>query len=127
MSAHEGEGFARKHGMAAECCGDIGDAALPQQVEGGIAARGEIGRRPVCPDLTGVLAERHVPDVMEAILDLPVPAPHLLEPAASACSGGKLVRACAHSARVVPAFSPLTYSTSRRRRHTWARAGQPAI
>lgn len=59
---------------------DIGHAAQPQQVEGGIATSGEVGWGPVRPDLASVLPERHIPDVVQAVLDLPVAAPQLLEP-----------------------------------------------
>lgn len=61
--------------MAAQGGGDIRDAVLAQQVEGGVATGGEIGRSMVHSDLAGIFTQRHVADIVQAALDLPVPAP----------------------------------------------------
>jgi hypothetical protein len=68
------------HGLAAEGGGDSGHASLPQQIEGGLTTGSQIGRGAIRADLAGVFAQRHLPDVVSAVLDRPLPAPPLLQP-----------------------------------------------
>ena len=50
--------------MPTEGRGDIGDASLTQQIEGRIAAGGEVRGSAVRTHLAGVFAQRYVPDIM---------------------------------------------------------------
>jgi hypothetical protein len=66
--------------MAAEGGGDVGDAGPPQEIEHRIATGGEIGRGAVRTHLAGVFAQDHIAYIVQAVLNLPVPAPRLLQP-----------------------------------------------
>jgi len=66
--------------MAAEGGGDVGDAGPPQEIERRIATGGEIGRGAVRTHLAGVFAQGHIAYIVQAVLNLPVPAPRLLQP-----------------------------------------------
>src|SRR5258706_7127328 len=114
--------------MATEGGGDSGDTDPTQQIEGGVATGGEMGRGAVRADLAGVFTPGDVADVMQPVLDVPMAAPQVLQcstRAASACWGGKLVRANDHSSRLLPAPAPLPYAPARWLRQTRPRPGQP--
>ncbi|HUY76319.1 MAG TPA: hypothetical protein VMV29_06085 [Ktedonobacterales bacterium] len=56
----------------------IGDTSLAEEVEGGVAAGGEISRRVVGAHLAGIFPPGHVAHVVQPMLDLPMPAPEAL-------------------------------------------------
>ncbi len=66
--------------MVASGGGDVGVAGPAKQIEGGVAAGGEIGRGSAGADLAGVFAEGYIAHVMQAVLDLPVATPKACEP-----------------------------------------------
>lgn len=69
----------RIHGVAAKCSGDIRDASQAEQIERGVTARGEVGGRVVGTHLAGVLAQRHIAHVMQAVLNRPASAPNVCD------------------------------------------------
>jgi len=59
---------------APDGCGRAGRLHTRQQVNHRIADRGQHLRRAALADPAAVLAQRHVPDIVESVLDPPVPA-----------------------------------------------------
>lgn len=69
--------------------GDSVDAFQPQQIEGGVAASGEILGTVAELDAAVVLAERDVPHPVEFVLDVPMLAPERKQPTGISSLGSK--------------------------------------
>ena len=69
--------FGQVEGVVAEGVGDIGQAQVAEQGQGGVAERGHVAGGVVGAEAAGVFAEGHVAKIEAAVLDAPVVAPDI--------------------------------------------------
>ena len=91
--SEDGEWSAWVAGMVAERGGEVDRPSAAERADGEVAQAGhDLGAGPG-PDLGGVLGEGHIPYVVQAVLDRPVPTDKVSEPSGAGLAWARLVTA----------------------------------